>query len=256
MATGFGAVNHTTLVGKYPFMGPVWKEGFRKWYDNALLAVDRAGFDERLIYLYPYDEMEGKQIDDFMEFASWAKKEIPNIKFYATIGSKGSEKALPYLDIAQISNDDELRFRKFTSANADTWIYDTKGPAKSLSPYSYYRLMPWKAFLNGYTGVGFWAYADSGWGESSGSTWDDFDGEYPDFAVIYEGEGDSIISSRRWEAWRMGIEDYEILTMYSKVRGDKAAKTLAEMVLDNPKDTSKADEVRRKILRELSDSEN
>lgn len=50
----------------------------------------------------------------------------------------------------------------------------------------------------------------------------------------------------------MGIEDYELLTMYAKVKGDGAAKALSKSVLDNPQDTTKADAVRRKILLELS----
>lgn len=54
----------------------------------------------------------------------------------------------------------------------------------------------------------------------------------------------------------MGIEDHELLTMYAKAKGDKDAKTLATIILDNPEDIEKADEIRRKILIELSDSDN
>jgi len=112
--------------------------------------------------------------------------------------------------------------------------------------------MSWKAFRDGYTGIGFWAYADSGNGDNPGSVWDDFDGRNPDYAVIYDGDGTSILSSRRWEGWRMGIEDYELLAMYAKAKGDAAAKALAKSVLDSPEDTANADAVRRKILREIS----
>lgn len=53
----------------------------------------------------------------------------------------------------------------------------------------------------------------------------------------------------------MGIEDYELVTMYAKAKGEGAAKTLAKSVLDNHQDTAKADEVRRKILVELSNED-
>jgi hypothetical protein len=249
----FGAENHKTVVGKYPFLSTEWQEEFRQWYTKTVLAAARAGFDENQVYLYPYDEMAGQQIDDFIRLAAWARKAMPTLKFYATLGeatlnSRGWEKVLPYLDIAQAFNEDMLR----RALKGDAWIYSASGPAKSLSPYSYYRLMSWKAFLRGYKGIGFWAYADSGWGDKPGTAWDDFDGQYPDFAVIYEGEGNTIISSRRWEAWRMGIEDYELLTMYAKMKGEGAAKAFAKRVLDHPEDTSRADETRRKILIELS----
>lgn len=243
-----------TSRGKYIFMSDSWKVWFRTWYDRVLKTASAAGFTQEQIYLYPYDEMVGKEIDQFISFASWVRREIPGVRLYATLGSKDSERALPYLNIAQVINDDKV-LQKFSAVNAELWLYEANGPAKSLSPYSYYRMMAWKAFLKGYKGIGFWAYADTGWQDNPSSAWDDFDGKYPDFAVVYEGPGSSIISSRRWEAWRMGIEDYELLTMYAKVKGDVAAKALAASVFNHPEDTTKADEVRRKILTELSGTE-
>lgn len=66
--------------------------------------------------------------------------------------------------------------------------------------------------------------------------------------MIYDGVGQSIVSSRRWEAWRMGIEDYELLKMYAVKKGSVAAKAMAKTVLDHPEDTSKADQMRQTIL--------
>ena len=107
-------------------------------------------------------------------------------------------------------------------------------------------MLSWKAFLRGYTGVGFWAYADIG--DKDTTAWKELE---RDFAVIYDGPDNSIISSRRWEAWRMGIEDYELLTMYAKAKGVPAAKALAKQVLDQPGDVTLADTVRRQILADL-----
>lgn len=111
--------------------------------------------------------------------------------------------------------------------------------------------MSWQAFYLGFKGAGFWNYADTGSGENLGSAWDDFDGKRPDFSVIYEGENGTIVSSRRWEAWRMGVEDYELLTLYAKAKGETAAKALAKTVLDNHQDVSRADAVRSRIMSEL-----
>lgn len=227
------------------FLDDQWKSGFKLWYDGLLKTTIEAGYSPEQIYLYPYDEMHGDEIDQFIAFASWAKKTIHNVNFFATIDTKEALKALPYLDIAQLILNNDL----LSAANQYStvkWIYGTQKPAKSLSPYAYYRLMSWKAFLSGYKGIGFWDYADA-----SGSAWDDFDGKNPDYAVIYEGENNTIISSRRWEAWRMGIEDYELLTMYAHKKGEAAAKALAKDVMDNSEDTSRADKVRRKILNEI-----
>jgi hypothetical protein len=203
------------------------------------------------VYLYPFDEMHDGDIDRFVALASWARLEIPTIKFYATLERKEALQALPYLDIAQVINREDMYADAITSKK-EIWLYGATENTKSLSPYAYYRLMSWKAFYLGFKGAGFWNYADTGSGENPGTAWDDFDGPRPDFAVIYEGENNTIVSSRRWEAWRMGVEDNELLGMYTRAKGLTAAQGLAKTVLDNPGDTGKADEVRRRILRELS----
>jgi hypothetical protein len=249
LGLGFGTADRKTVAGRYPFLGMEWQDEFKRWYASALLTARRAGFTEHQIYLYPYDEMAEQQIDDFVKFAVWAKSAIPGVKLYATFGEstlRGKQwgKALLYLDIVQWF-DGEMP-ADIGRCKAEAWIYNTRVFSRSLSPYSYYRLMAWKAFLKGYTGIGFWAYADTG---EETSAWKELQ---RDFAVIYEGPKGSIVSSRRWEAWRMGIEDYELLKMYAANRGEQAAKTLAKTVYDHPEDTSRADEVRRKILVELS----
>jgi hypothetical protein len=240
-----------TVNGKYQFMSDEWKKWFKEFYSRLVKSAARAGFTEDQMYLYPFDEMRGKDIDRFVTFASWARKEIPKIKFFATLERKEALKALPYLDIAQVINRDDM-YADAIASKKEIWIYDATENTKSLSPYSYYRLMSWKAFYHGFKGVGFWNYADTGSGENPGSAWDDFDGKRPDFAVVYEGVNGTIVSSRRWEAWRMGIEDYELLTIYAKAKGQKAAHELARTVLDSPQNTGKADSVRQQILMELA----
>ncbi len=41
--------------------------------------------------------------------------------------------------------------------------------------------------------------------------WDDYAGT-PTYSVVYDGP-DGVISSKRWEAYRAGVEDYEICKM-------------------------------------------
>ncbi|RNC70422.1 MAG: DUF4091 domain-containing protein [Desulfuromonadales bacterium] len=247
----FNEERHLTVNGKYRFMSHEWKKWFKEFYPRLVKSAARAGFTEEQLYLYPFDEMHGQDVDRFVAFASWARKEIPSIKFYGTLERKEALKSLPYLDIAQVIDRDEL-FEEARNSKKEIWIYGAADKTKSLSPYAYYRLMSWKAFYLGFKGAGFWNYADTGSGENPGSAWDDFDGNRPDFAVIYEGKNGGIVSSRRWEAWRMGVEDYELLTMYARFKGDAAARELAKKVLSHPGDTDKADETRRFILREMS----
>ena len=247
----FNSSNLLTANNKYKFMSAGWKDWFKKLYVGMLYSANRSGFSEDQLFVYPFDEMHGDDVDRFIALSSWAHKEIPAIKFYATLERKESLRALPCVDIAQVINRNDM-YAEAINSKKEIWMYGATDNTKSLSPYSYFRLMPWNAFTLGFNGAGFWNYADTGSGENPGTAWDDFDGKRPDFAVIYEGEGGTIVSSRRWEAWRMGVEDYELLRMYAKTRGETAAKELAKTILDNPKDVGKADEVRHNIMRELS----
>jgi hypothetical protein len=235
---------------KVAFLEPEWKQGFLSWFRALTREVLQVGFSPGMIYLYPYDEMAGPEINDFISFSNWIRKEVPEARLYGTLGSEESLKAVPWLDIAQVLERPEL-LRKIGSTKTEIWIYDTRGNAKSLSPYSYYRLMAWKSFLGGYRGIGFWSYADTGWGENPGMAWDDFDGRRPDYAVIYEADNGRLISSRRWEAWRMGVEDYELLSTYANARGMVAAQKLAKKVVDNSENVSLADATRNYILQTL-----
>lgn len=241
-----------TSKGRFEPFRDAWKAWFRTWYATVMDACTKAGFTRDQVYLYPYDEMKGAEVDEFIAFASWLRSEFPAARVYATLSEKDSLRALPYLDIAQIINRDDVLSHVTPSPSTEIWIYDAQGAAKSLSPYSYYRLMAWKAFLKGYKGIGFWAYADTGWHTSPSSAWDDFDGKYADYAVVYEAQDQNIISSRRWEAWRMGIDDYEILSLYSRAFGDVAARELAGKVLENPANTTLADRMRSRMLNELA----
>lgn len=238
-------------TGSGSFLDDNWKKAFRRWYQGAIQGAAKAGFTEKQVYLYPFDEMTGQDIDRFISLANWARKELPGIKFYGTLNNSEALRGARYFDIVQVIDNEELQ-ANLTSATNEVWLYDAKGPAKGLAPYGYYRLKAWKAFVRGYRGVGFWAYADTGYGVNSGSAWDDFDGTNPDYAVIYEGEGDAVIASRRWEAWRMGLEDYELLSMYARAKGEAAAQGLARRVIAEPADTVQADLARRQMLQELT----
>ena len=76
----------------------------------------------------------------------------------------------------------------------------------------------------GITGVGVWNYADTGRGTFT-SAWTDLDGTREDFAMVYDAatapagvsRREAQIPSRRWEAFRDGLEDYAYLWLLRQV---------------------------------------
>jgi hypothetical protein len=85
------------------------------------------------------------------------------------------------------------------------WTYECLGNAKHQSPLGYYRGQSWLAWHRGLTGIGFWSYCTSQadpWYKPKGTL---------DYLMVYQGNG--VVPSKRWEAVRDGIEDYDMLVV-------------------------------------------
>jgi hypothetical protein len=229
------------------FMSPEWKNDFIGWYQQMLAALQADGISAQ-IYFYPYDEVHGKYIQEFKNLLTWAKQAVPGFHSYATLSTEEAIDAIaPYVNVAQIS----FRFlQKRPKSNAQIWLYGGSRPARSSSPYAFYRLLAWRAFVNDITGIGFWTYTEGDSKEELNLLSQAFIRSAFSYSVIYNGPDQEIISSRRWEAFRLGIEDYSILKAYAKKFGIQKAKLLAQQVIDTPGDVNKADDIREKILKE------
>ena len=88
------------------------------------------------------------------------------------------------------------------------WTYECEGDAKHQSPLGYYRAQSWLVWRHGLTGIGFWSYCTSRfdpWTVPRGGQ---------DYLLIYQGDG--VVISKRWEAVRDGMEDYDLLQQLQK----------------------------------------
>lgn len=135
-------------------------------------------------------------------------------------------------------------YRRRQAAGQEYWIYNCQGPDKSFPPLAHYRRLAWQAWDLGATGVGVWNYADTGHGSFT-SAWTDFDGTREDYSLVYDAatapagvsRRETQIPSRRWEAFRDGIEDHAYLWMLRQAavglrqRGDAAGAEAAEAVI-------------------------
>ena len=103
---------------------------------------------------------------------------------------------------------------RMQAKGGEVWVYDV--PSKTAHPEEGYRMLPWEAWSRGLQGCAFWAY-----GNITGDSWDDFDGKYADFSVIYnnpEGsasDDEPFVPSKRWRAFRMGMQD---ITMFAAMQ--------------------------------------
>lgn len=245
-------MNFRNLVktNKDIILSPNWKIDFLTWYDSVVSILKDNGFSD--IYLYPYDELQTSEVENYNKFVEWIREERSDAKIFVTIHRLDVINKLTVLtDICQLNDNIKTESSDYESKFKEMWLYNTDYITKSLSPYLYYRLQSWKAFYYDYSGVGFWNYADVGHKVNETSVWDDFDGNLADFSVVYDKNND-ILPSRRWEAFKVGIEDNMIISLYSKRFGLEKTKKIVKKVLDNYTDTNLADITRQGMIQDLN----
>jgi outer membrane protein assembly factor BamB len=111
------------------------------------------------------------------------------------------------------------------------WHYEAPGDQRSIDPLGFYRMQPWVAFGYGMTGGGYWVYSQTAGFESDPQRGGEYGAVYP----TPQGP----IPSKRWEATREGIQDYELLCMLrdetrtmSQEQADHVRRLIANAVRD------------------------
>lgn len=231
------------------FMQPSWQQKYLIWYDAVLKILEENNINDQNIYLYPFDEVKEKEIPLYKSFVTWIKRERPQSQIYTTVYYPALlPQVTPLADTYQVLISRADLKTVSPTRGKDLWIYDIMDDSKDQDPYSRYRLLAWKAFQYKAQGIGFWAYAE----QFGDSVWDDFDGTRGDYNVVYD-KGNSIIPSRRWEAFKQGIEDYFILSKYQQKFGQAAAQKLVSQILSASDNQEMAEEVRMLMVRQLSE---
>lgn len=240
------------------FMSRKWRKYFRIWHRNLLKSIKKNGYQNANVYLYPFDEPHSKvEIENYLSFIKWAKKSVPGIKFFSTFqNAEAIRILLPLVDVAQVSDYSNFLDSLPKAPNTKIWIYFSAS-SRAASPYRQYRLKAWEAYKNNYQGIGFWSYADGGQPPYEKNLIND--SEVPPLnkhTVIYTDENKNIISSRRWEAFKLGIEDFEILKFYEKRFGYDKTNLFVNLVLTQPDKLDLADQVKSIMLKELDSISN
>jgi hypothetical protein len=238
-------------------LDPAARERLLAWVGKISAYLAAQGLPPDRWALYPVDEPNHHSLQLVKVVAEAVKQWNPSIRVYADPSIHASSP----IDISDLRDLETLvdywqpnllAVRGhlgdfFKGLQKEWWIYSNpKSPAKLGSPLHDYRMLAWWAWQYGANGVGFWSYSDTG----ASSAWVDIDGRRPDWAVVYESE-QGIISSRRWEAFREGLEDYALLAAHSKDQIQKALGETNSLKFDRWK-SSDIEVVRRILLRASS----
>jgi outer membrane protein assembly factor BamB len=183
--------------------------------------------------LYPVDEpgLSDGLVEHYLLMAKLAREADPNIRMYTDpvgrITEEELQRMLPYVDI-WCPNRNGLILEKNNAAKLDiirnsgktVWMYECDANAKHQSPLGYYRAQAWLAWRLNMTGIGFWSYCtsqDDPWFRP---------GMRHDYLLVYQGNG--VVTSKRWEAVRDGVEDYSLLAALRDIVNNPPADTAPE----------------------------
>jgi len=212
----------TVLKGRDgdPYMSPAWKKAYAAWLAEWVAHLNELGVGYDGFALYPVDEPglhdTGRDlVEKFIEIGALTREADPNILIYTDpVGGARLDhlkEMTPYVDIwcpnrgAIVLAQNDPRLDYLLSTGKPVWTYECEGNAKEQPPLVYYRGQPWLAWHHGLTGIGFWSYCTSRF-----DPWFRPVGERAnDYLLIYQGDG--VVTSKRWEACRDGVEDYGAL---------------------------------------------
>ena len=203
-------------IGK-PEVSNLGRQAYSRWLSEIQKVMSTAGYGVKDWELYPLDEPSGPGLEALVSIARIIRDELPGVGIYAnpitTHTHPSNETQLRALVGLVDSWQPMLSFARqegagFFNTLEKNWgfYHNPPVPAKFADPVKDYRAQGWWAWQLGGSSVGFWSYSDS----TGSSVWDDFDGRRPDFSVVYEKSG-RLVSSRRWEGFAEGVEDYLLL---------------------------------------------
>ena len=183
--------------------------GFRTAIHELASHLKSKGIDYYYWAFYPIDEPWNTgftHIPHLKHFSEMVKRADPNAQVYTDpcglVRVEYLEEFKDLIDIWQpevntLKRDPQL-VEWFRQKAKRFWFYEAPGPAKDFLPLGHYRANAWLAWHFGCEGSGYWIYKalDIWWPIQSG-TW----------SAVYQTNND-VVTSRRWEADRDGIEDY------------------------------------------------
>lgn len=233
---------------------------FTRWLKDVIAHLKKKGYGYDEFAFTWMDEPSQKEMRDIVKPSSELLRRVdPQARVWMTIsGGNATSNLAEFEGLIDIWCPTESKLGGEFWQGKRTWFYGSSSE-KGRSPTGHYRYKLWKAFKHGCEGNGFWVYTDGN------DLWDDYAGA-PTYSVVYDGPR-GVISSKRWEAYRAGVEDYELCKLLgdtidaarSSGRGNlpevKAAERSLDrhlkIVLDNRDSTIVAEQAHQALLRRL-----
>ena len=238
------------------FDTPPWRIAFKKVIGGMVGMLSRLGLSHEDYMLNAVDE----SIDSRYQAIARLIKEVDSkiLVVEDTIGENLDQvkQADEYTDYwiphfksyRPDSNKPSLDYMKSTGKPVGFYFYSEGADEKARPSYRDYLWDFWFAYSKGLNGVfGYWTAT-----QHYGDPWNRHQttASY-DPSLFYPGNG-CVISGRRWEAWRRGIEDFALLKTCEAAGVDRTMIADAvKSVLDAPSDPDVAARARERLTKAL-----
>jgi len=193
-----------------------WDPGYKAWYNGVVKHLLSRGLTYDDFAFFPMDEpTNSERAAKYLHAVKAAKEADPKARTFVTAPGVSLERLrewAPYTDIYCLAGPDEdEKARALIAEGKEVWYY-SGAAAKNHEPIGVARRNFWQAFHLGLKGQAVWSYCCSGWQKTGEETaWTELDqGGRGDASMIYRGKHGPV-TSKRWEAWRDGVEDNWLL---------------------------------------------
>jgi hypothetical protein len=236
--------------------GPSQDAAFAVALQAYAAHMRRLGWDHRDYVLYLQDEpgLVGPDAGfrAYVELVRRVKAACPEMGVYANPAGGATPAMLAPLSglvlvwcpDMHLYRTDPKGFEPIFRSGREWWHYEAPADQRNLSALGFYRMQAWVAFAHGMQGAAYWVH-------SSDPYWFDPPGRSSEYGVVYMTDGVPV-ATRRWEATRDGIEDYELLSMLRDAAdrasgpwADDARRALREAVAEVTRGQESASDIGR-----------
>ncbi len=220
---------------------PQWKSCLKAWIKELVKGLKKRDIGYDRFVLTWFDEPSPEKVNTLVKYAKIVREADPKLRifnnFHNALNPLYVKKLAGTVDVIapeyhQITPEN---MKILKSSGKEIWTYRVQG--KNTLPQSI-RKSFWLLHKNNIKGASFWCYSDNH------QEW--FPQGQHSYSVIYGGDPKELTPSKRWEAWREGIEDYALLTML------KAKNTLAYQEIISEYDKTELSLLRKQVLALLS----
>ena len=232
---------HIFIKGiKLKKMSPQWKACLKAWIKKLVEGLQKRGIGYDRFLLVWFDEPNTMKVNTLAQYAKIVHEADPKIRFYSNFNN-----ALNHDYVKKLAKTVDIIAPEYREISPETikilknsgreiWMYRVQ--SKDTLPQNI-RKSFWMLHKNNIKGATFWCYSDNNVEWSPRGT--------HCYSVIYGGDSRELTPSKRWEAWREGIEDYTLLTML------KARNLHAYQKIINRYNDVKIDSLRKQLLTQL-----